>query len=514
MKPKNLSSVAVLNAVSSFLDYGARVLVSLLITPILVTGLGNFLFGVWQILSRLLSYMAIADLRVTQALKWAVANAQSSSNDQYKRNLIGNALRTLLLMLPVLLATGGILIFISPAVAKVPPSLWLTVRITCAVLVLNVLLSTLNDIPASVLRGMNLGYKRMGLLASLNLLGGILMVGAIFLKQGLIGVAAAQLIVTIILGILVWRLSKKYVSWFGIGRSTKRDKIEYFKLSGWFAGWTIVDSLLIASDVILIGWILSASMVTTYVLTGYGSQGFLAIATIAIGAAAPGIGNLLGKAEYDSIVNLRNEIIWGSCFLSSVFGSIVLLVNRSFIFLWVGNAQFAGFWVNALLVIIAVQFILIRVDIYLINISLNIKRMVVIGAITSAVSILLSILLMPKLKILGLCISVLMGRLIMTFSYPMIIVRLLSTSVSLQFKAIRRPLFSMLMLLVVAAYAGRFVLVSSWLGLAVIISLSIPVLATVHYAVGFSSDQKAALLRRIKIIRSSFGSLQATLGMK
>jgi O-antigen/teichoic acid export membrane protein len=56
----NLTQRAFLNTLSSILDHGSRVLVALVITPILLTGLGTTIFGIWQILNRLVNYASMA----------------------------------------------------------------------------------------------------------------------------------------------------------------------------------------------------------------------------------------------------------------------------------------------------------------------------------------------------------------------------------------------------------------------------------------------------------------------
>src|SRR2546425_5595549 len=52
-------------------------------------------------------------------------------------------------------------------------------------LLLSLLLGGLASVPESVLRGMNLGYKRMGFQAGLNLVGGVLTAGAVYAGLGL-----------------------------------------------------------------------------------------------------------------------------------------------------------------------------------------------------------------------------------------------------------------------------------------------------------------------------------------
>ncbi len=49
---ERLTQRASLNIIASLLDYFAKMAVGLLLTPILVAGLGRALFGVWEMLGR------------------------------------------------------------------------------------------------------------------------------------------------------------------------------------------------------------------------------------------------------------------------------------------------------------------------------------------------------------------------------------------------------------------------------------------------------------------------------
>ncbi len=74
LSDKTLTKKAYLNAVASVLDYGARWFVTFILNPLLVSGLGDFGYGVWQVLARLIAYISPAGGRPTQALKWTIGN--------------------------------------------------------------------------------------------------------------------------------------------------------------------------------------------------------------------------------------------------------------------------------------------------------------------------------------------------------------------------------------------------------------------------------------------------------
>src|SRR5215213_129726 len=204
-----LTQKAYLNAFSTLLDYGAKVVVLSIVTPLLVTALGRSMFGVWQMLSKLVAYMSAADGRPTQALKWVIAHDQAIEDDEAKRRHVGSALGVWLIFLPVITVVGLVLVWVAPIITKVPEGMYWIIRLTFGLLVLEFLVTNLAALPESVLRGMNLGYKRMGLQASLSVVWGVLMVVAVYAGSGLVGLAGAQVVLGALTGALYWFVVKK-----------------------------------------------------------------------------------------------------------------------------------------------------------------------------------------------------------------------------------------------------------------------------------------------------------------
>ena len=65
----SLTRKAYLNALAAALDYGARLVVGFVVTPVLVSGLGDYLYGTYRVLERLVGYISPASGRPTQALQ-------------------------------------------------------------------------------------------------------------------------------------------------------------------------------------------------------------------------------------------------------------------------------------------------------------------------------------------------------------------------------------------------------------------------------------------------------------
>src|SRR5687767_14018780 len=88
----DLTRKAYLNGVATGLDYAARVFVGFAVNPLLVAGLGEYLFGAWQVLSRSIGWVSATSGRTPQALSWTIANRQESNDYEEKRRQVGSAL--------------------------------------------------------------------------------------------------------------------------------------------------------------------------------------------------------------------------------------------------------------------------------------------------------------------------------------------------------------------------------------------------------------------------------------
>ena len=359
--------------------------------------------------------------------------------------------------------------------------------------------------PEAVLRGMNLGYKRMGLQAGLNLVGGGLTVGALYLGAGLIGLAAADAILSAITCLLFLLVVKKYVAWFGVARPTFAEIRSFLKLSVWWLAWTTIHKFIMASDLLILGVVASTSAVATYSLTGFASITLLTLVTTMIGAVMPGLGSVVGQKQYERAAALRVEMMAASWLLLAAIGSTILLWNRSFVYLWVGKEHYAGVWPNLLIVVMVVQLIFIRNDAYVIDLTLQLREKVLMGALAAIVSIALSATLIPRLGITGLCLGMLAGRMALTISYPLIIRKRFASSGRLQLGPVARPAVTMILLFAVSAYVGQMVVADHWLIWAVCAGLSFAVATGIALMAGLRRDLRNSLKGRLSMVRTLFG---------
>lgn len=503
-----LTRRASLNAGASLLDYAVKAIVVLLVTPVLLSGLGRALYGVWEMLARLGTSMTAVDGRPTDALRLIIAQHQSTSDDGARRRYVGAALVVWAVLLPVLALVGGAIAWwLAPALTRATPEMEGVVRLSAALVIAAFLLIGLASVPEAVLRGMNLGYRRMGVQASLNILVGLLSAGAIWFGLGLAGVAAAQLGLAVATGLCFWLLARRFVSWFGVARPRREDVRLVFNIGIWLAVGDAIAKVLLASDVIILGAIVAPAMVTTYVLTGYAARTAQGIHIFAAGAAIPGLGGLLGRGELRRAAQARHELLLLTWLFGTVVASAILMWNRGFIALWVGAENYAGLLVDVLIALLFLQTIFIRVDSYIIDASLRPRLRVLISGVAMILAVGLSIALARPLGIAGVCLGLLAGRMIQSVTYPLLSARSVGSATSTRqavVSAARRVLATIL-LLAAAAALGQTVEVSGWLSWVAGAAAGAVAIAGLAFAVGANEAERRAILSRLRALRRDVG---------
>lgn len=497
-----LTQKASFTTIAYGLEYGAKIVVGLVLTPILVSRLGQALYGVFEMLGRLSSYVAPVSGRPPEALRLVVANRQAARDADAQRRAVGGALMVWLLLLPLAAAAGAVLTWLAPTLVGVAPAAIATgtVRLACAALVGAVLLGGLLTVPESVLFGANLGYKRMELQAGLSVVGGVLTAAAAYAGLGLVGVSAAQLAVAALTGLCYWGIARTYVTWFGATRPTRADLRALFAMSGWLSLGDMIAKLLLASDLVILGFMLSPSVVTTYVLTSYAARTAVNLHSAAVTAAMPGLGGLIGKRHYAWAALVRREIFALTWLFVTAAGATILLWNHAFVTLWVGGDQWAGTVVDLLIVGTAVQTAFIRTDSNIIDAALHPWRRVRIGAVAAVVSLVAMVALTRWLGLPGLCLGVVTGRAVQSLAYPGLAHACLggATPPSDAAWPAARPVAATALLFAGAAALGTRLVVSGWLPWVGGVMLSALVAAGLAFGMGLTPDARRGVLARVR----------------
>lgn len=499
-KPKeNLRQRAYLNTVTSFIDYGTKVLTSFVVNPFVVNGLGGTLFGVWQMLGQITNYSNLADFKASTVLKWTIARDRENVDEEELRKYVTTTFFLVLLMLPLILIVALAITWYLPEIVKISDDYIFTIRVTFLILISSFILRKFFNVFESILAGMNLGFKRMGLRAVITIIGGGLSVLAIVLDFGLIGLALVSLTTSLIIGVTLMIIVKKNVPWFGLSKFSFKQSKMFFKTSGWFMAWSGIQMILTNSDKVFLGFLTSPLIVTQYVVTKYLLNTVKDILMQIINAVLPGMGKLYKKGELDKMVLVRKQLRLLTWIFVIGIGCVGLLINRSFVNLWIGDEQYAGQFVNLLLILMIIQFVFVINEGTIINISLDIKKKVYLGIVSVVISTFFIFMTVEEYGIVGLAVSMILGRSVVSVAYPIIVSRMLQTKLSLDTSTLRL-FFVLSVLFLFSYYLGDKLLVSSWLLLIIsagFIFISTSVLA---YYIGLTNKDKKLLKEQVKHI--------------
>jgi O-antigen/teichoic acid export membrane protein len=477
----------------------------------MVAGLGDYYYGTYQVLTRLLGYLTPASGRPTQALKMKLANQQMIAVDEEKQRFVGSTLIILLLFSPLIVVGGSVISWYAPIWLKATVESYTIIRVASAVLVFEMMLANLGGIPRSALEGENLGYKRMGLSTMLVFVGGGLTWLAIHLKTGLMGVAAAALITSVVTGVFYLLVVRSYAPWFGIKKSSSKENKEFLGLSIWFMLWNLINKLMMASDVVVLGLLNSVQSVTSYTLTKYAPETTINVIAIVVFSILPGLGGIIGSGDVVKAARVRSEIMSFTWWTLTVFGATILLWNRSFLALWVGPDHFPGEFTNLLVILMVSQFVIFRNDANVIDLTLKLQQKVILGLLSVTLSIGLAVIFVAgfKMGIPGVIYGIMAGRIVLSIAYPLMVGKLIKLSWLTQVKSIIRPLVVTILVFTGFMYASGKIsqwnsfLNNSWIGLIFSVGFTFVVIVVFTFFTGFTRTQQVIIRRRLAAIFSA-----------
>jgi O-antigen/teichoic acid export membrane protein len=267
-------------------------------------------------------------------------------------------------------------------------------------------------------------------------------------------------------------------------------------------------NLMMASDVVILGLLVSVESVTNYSLSKYAPETAITAVAIMVFGILPGLGGIIGTGDFERAAKVRGEIMALTWLVVTVLGTGVILWNRTFISLWVGANHYVGAFPNLLIVLVVLQFVLIRTDANVIDLTLRLNRKVILGAISIIISLLAASILVYffKMGIIGVSLGILLGRLILTIAYPNLIGRMLKIRPSSQIRAIIRPALATTFLFLTAFIVESFLPTDHWQSLrgwiTFVFSAGVTACAVFGLAFvgGLSHKQQQKILYRVRAV--------------
>jgi hypothetical protein len=174
----------------------------------------------------------------------------------------------------------------------------------------------------------------------------------------------------------------------------------------------------------------------------------------------------------------------------------------------VGAEYYAGTIPTLFIVIVLAQFVLIRNDANIIDLTLRLRSKVLFGAFSAALSLAIAGILVSyfKLKVVGLCLGFFAGRSVLTIGYPIMVGRFLNISFSSQIKDILRPAFVTTLLFFLASDLSDFLAASNyfsatgWTDLLFSVGVTFGLVLLLAFYAGLSGNQRRNIVRRVTMM--------------
>jgi O-antigen/teichoic acid export membrane protein len=179
-----LTQRALLTVIGNMVVQGAEFLTGFFITPYIIRGLGQELYGAWGMIQQAINYFSMTDFRSSATLRFLLGLYQHEENPTTKQQLIGASLLLWAFCMPLTIALGIGLVYFAPLLIHTSAVNEVPVRIAFAVLLFNSVVDRILSIPMNILRAQNLDYIGMGINAMTVLGGSLLSAAAIWLGFG------------------------------------------------------------------------------------------------------------------------------------------------------------------------------------------------------------------------------------------------------------------------------------------------------------------------------------------
>ncbi len=494
---------AFLNSFANFFDLFIRQLMTFIINPFIIGNLGADIYGIWKMIGQTTNYSNLADIQTNQTLMWTISKEREVLPEDEMRRKFSSGFFVSIAILPVYIIVGAIITYFIPDIVKVTDEFVFIVRATTSIVILNFILNKIFTLFDSVLKGMNLGYKRLGLKAGISLINTGLIYIALKQGTGMVGLAISNTITIALTVITILFIIKKNVSWFGITKPSLSDMKEYFTLTVSFFLLSIFKLIVTSSDLIIIGFFLEPKIVTIYVTTRFMCNFVKSVVNTLIQGSKPSFSGYIGQKKFDTAAKIREQIFDLMWIISLSMALAILIVNKSFVGIWVSSDLFAGDLDNILIVLSFIFSIFLYNDEGYIKSSLNLKSLKRWIAYTSGISLLTSIILIQFYGLAGFLIGQILGHLILLYAYPKILISIFGKLFRLGISKYLRVIISLVLVVVITILLPPISL-DSYIEIILAVSACFTLSGLLVFLIFLKKQERANIIQLVTKLKKQF----------
>lgn len=384
-------------------------LVGLWLTAFLLRELGAHDYGLWLVATQILGYLLLTDLGIVALLPretaYATGRAGGLHEDAGLPLIVGRTARLVAWQMPVV-ALGALLVWV------LLPREWLALRNPLA-LVLVVFVLTF---PMRVLHGVLTGLQDLTFLGAAQMAlwfaGTATTIVLALAGYGLHSLAVGWVVAQVLAAAVWWtriRLHFPTVLPARIPRIGWREASAYLSKSGWVSVAQVAQVLLAGSDLLIIANVLGPVAAVPYACTAKLVAVFANQPQVVMQAAAPALSELRTAGSPAHMVRVSHALTQAMLILSGFFACLVAATNEGFVTWWVGEGQYGGFALTAVLILVMLLRHWNTTAVYSIFAFGYERRISLTMLGDGVVTITAAILLIPRLGLLGAPIASLLG---------------------------------------------------------------------------------------------------------
>jgi hypothetical protein len=343
LQSHSVSTKAVFTSMATLVSRGANILLLIVLTPFLFGGLGERLFGIYQLTQRIAQFGGLSSLGASTYLKIRLAELYSDQGVTERRKAIGDCVMQWLALLP-LLVLWLILIY---ALVSGRTAVSNSQAVAVMVLIILTPLAQLLSIGNVALFTHHLGYVGVPLWTGIGICASAAAAALAYAGYGIEGVATALAAGTILNGMSSLALARKLLPWFGLEWPTLREFLGNLGTSLSASVASLVYLGLQQLEALIFGLGAGPVILARLVLTVIGIQCLDIVVRSFIGAGAYAAAPFVRNGQSARIGSLRAEAHGNIVVLFTIAAPVVVGLTPVVVPLWINDAVLLSPWVAA-----------------------------------------------------------------------------------------------------------------------------------------------------------------------
>ncbi len=497
------------NILSNVFGNVVGTLVTLILTPILIHNLGDFQYGIWALTLSTMGSYGLLDAGMRLTLQRFVARLTGKKEREALNEVLVTVMVLMVVLSLLLCCLTAILIFILPNFFHVALSSRSLFRWLIGLMGLSVAI----DLPIRAFNTYLTGLQRFDLsnlgFIITTLLRAVLILGALRLGYGLLGVACAalgiELVSVPIYRILVyWADPHASLDWRHLSRSRMREMTGF----SFFAYLSNAgDYLRYYTDSAVISRILTVALVTPFSVAGRLMDNFRGFIALFTSPLLPRMSQLEGQGRTSELTEFFLRTTKVTAIVSLYIASLAFLDGKSLLRVWIGERIVSSYW---LLAVLTIGYLVALVQMPSPSLMYAKGRHRVLGWWTigeGIANLILSIVWARRYGLMGVALGTAVPMLVTgLFIQPLYVCHLLKMPIRQYIqKSFARPLFAWAIFFTFAMFAFAGQTQSSIVPFGLIVLAQSALYAILSYAIALTAEEQRETLQRCLRAARSLG---------